>query len=35
MAAGGFEKRHLLVAGTDGVDLDQLALGPVALDFDA
>ena len=33
LAAGGMKKRHLLLAGTAGVSVEDLRLGPVALDF--
>ena len=33
MAAGGLEKRHLLLTGTTGTSIDDLELGPVALDL--
>lgn len=35
MAAGGMKKRHLSLTGTAGVGIEQLALGPVALNFDS
>lgn len=34
LATGGMKKRHLLLTGTAGVSVDDLRLGPVALNFD-
>lgn len=34
MAAGGTAERHLLLAGSMGTAVDDLRLGPVALNFD-
>lgn len=33
-AAGGMKKRHLLLTGTPGIDVEDLRLGPVTLNFD-
>lgn len=35
VAAGGMKKRHLLLTGTAGVNIEDLALGPVALNLDS
>jgi len=34
LAAGGMKKRHLLLTGTPGISVEDLRLGPVALNFD-